>query len=91
MKTNSKYHYHKLDMKPNPLDYLFTEVEIKQGISELKNGKNAGCDLILNEFIKTNNIILLPVLTKLFNILLKNGKMPREWNLSLITSLYKKW
>ena len=36
---NSKYHYHKLDMKPNPLDYLFTEVEIKQGISKLKNGK----------------------------------------------------
>lgn len=73
----------------NPLDYPFTFNEIKQGIGKLKNKKSAGNDLILNEFIKTSSDILLPVLTKVFNIILNNGKMPESWNLSVITSLYK--
>lgn len=76
-------------MEPKPLDFLFTQNEIKQSILKLKNGKSAGPDLILNEFIKTNHNTLLPTLTNFFNILLQNGKMPKEWNLSLITSLYK--
>lgn len=87
---SSKYNKAELNMEPKPLDFLFTHKnEIKQSILKLKNGKSAGSDLILNEFIKTNHNILLPTLTKLFDILLQNGKMPKEWNLSLITSLYK--
>lgn len=77
-------------MEPKPLDFLFTQNEIKQSILKLKNRKSAGPDLILNDFIKTNNNILLPTLTKLFNILLQNGKMPKN---GIFHSLYilKKW
>lgn len=64
---SSKYNNAELSMEPKPLDFLFTHKnEIKQSILKLKNGKSAGPDLILNEFIKTNHNILLPTLTKLF-------------------------
>lgn len=71
------------------MDYPFTSNEIRQSIVKLKNKKSAGNDLILSEFIKTSSDVLLPVLTKVFNIILNNGKMPKSWNLSAITSLYK--
>lgn len=63
---SSKYNYAELNMEPKPLDFLFTQNEIKQSILKLKNGKSAGPDLILNEFIKTNLNTLLPTLTNFF-------------------------
>ena len=86
---NQKYEFKNLNLELCPLDYDFTQDEVKQGIQKLKNGKSSGTDLILNEFIKTGSNALLPLLTKLFNIILKNGSMPKDWNLSIITSLYK--
>lgn len=67
----------------------FISNEIRQSISKLKNKKSAGNDLIQNEFIKTSSGVLLPVLTKVFNTILNNGKVHQSWNLSVITSLYK--
>lgn len=82
---SSTYKYAELNMEPKSLDFLFTQNEIKQSILKLKNRKSAGPDLILNDFIKTNHNILLPTLTKLFNILLQNGKMPKN---GIFHSLY---
>ena len=67
----------------------FTCKEIKVGIKRLKNGKSAGLDLILNEFIKAGSNILITTLTKLFNKILNSGKFPKVWNISLLTSIYK--
>jgi len=71
------------------LDIPFTCKEIKVGIKRLKNGKSAGLDLILNEFIKAGSNILITTLTKLFNKILNSGKFPKVWNISLLTSIYK--
>ena len=71
-----------------PLDYPFTCTEVKLGIKNLKNGKSAGPDLLLNEFIKATSDILLMTLTKLFNKILTTGIIPDVWNLVQITSLY---
>ena len=75
--------------KFTPLDYPFTCKEVKLGIKNLKCGKSAGPDLILNEFIKATSNILLSTLTKLFNRILYTGTIPDVWNLAQITSLYK--
>ena len=64
--------------KNNPIDFPFTPKEVQVGISSL-----------INEFIKVSADIFLPLLVKLFNKVLQNGRMPELWNLSLITTLYK--
>ena len=74
---------------PSPLDFPFNNSEIKKGVKRLKNSKKEGTDLILNEFIKTGNSTLILTLVKLFNKILKNGKFPKLWNHSLISSIYK--
>lgn len=82
---SSKYNYAELNMEPKPLDFLFTQNEIKQSILKLKNGKSAGPDLNLNEFIKTNHNILLPTLT---NLLIFYYKMERCQKNGIFHSLH---
>ena len=62
--------------------------EVKEGIKGLRNGKAAGEDLILNEFLKNTKETTLSVLTRLFNECLKFEVYP--WNTTLITPLHKK-
>ena len=56
---------------------------------KLKNGKKGGTDLILNEFLKAGSSTLTLTLVKLFNRILESGVFPRDWNHSLISSIYK--
>jgi hypothetical protein len=71
------------------LDYPFTFNEVKKGINKLKTGKASGPDLILNEFIKCSSSSMSLVIVKLFNKVLQNGKFPKVWNLSCISSIFK--
>ena len=73
----------------NSLNVEFTIREIKVNIRKLKNSKACGEDLILNEMIKSGADILLPSITKLFNLILKNGHFPEIWNTNLQTPIYK--
>ena len=63
--------------------------EIKKHITSLKNNKSPGVDNILNEFIKYCPEELIPVLAKLFNIVLETGIIPSDWTIGVIKPLYK--
>lgn len=72
-----------------PLDFPFTCKEVRSGITKLKNNKQPGIDLILNEFMKYGKDILLLPVVKLFNRILKSGTFPDSWNVSLVSFLAK--
>ena len=67
----------------------FSAVEIKKHITSLKNNKLLVVDNILNEFIKYCPEDLIPVLAKLFNIVLDTGIIPSNWTIGVIKPLYK--
>ena len=60
----------------NYLDHTITEQEIRQAVKKLKNEKSSFLDKIRNEMIKASLESLMPVYTKLFNLILQSGKMP---------------
>ena len=66
-----------------------TEEEVLRNIKKLKNSKAPGIDLILNEYIKCTQQILLPLYVKLFNKILDSGVMPSEWLVGKIVPIYK--
>ena len=55
----------------------------------LKNSKSPGIHYILNEFFKNCPKELIPVITKLFNIILDTGIISNEWTTGVIKALYK--
>jgi hypothetical protein len=63
----------------NEMDFKITEKEIMQCIKHLKNKKAVGLDLISNEMLKYSQHAMLPVLIKLFNVILSSRKFPRKW------------
>lgn len=67
----------------------FTEKEIVFCIGKLKNNKAYGCDLVINEYIKSTKSIMLPIYLKLFNIVLNSGIIPSSWIYGIITPIYK--
>ena len=71
------------------LNAPFTDSEILARIKQLKNGKAAGCDGVINEFIKHSAPQLVPLYTALFNKILQTSHVPKEWLIGLILPLYK--
>ncbi|XP_028168072.1 uncharacterized protein LOC114358336 [Ostrinia furnacalis] len=59
-------------------------------IKKLKTDKSPGPDNISNEAIKIGAPILIPYFAELFNMVLENGKAPKQWCCSNIVLLYKK-
>jgi len=72
------------------LDYEISIEEVTHAISNLKNKKAPGLDCIRNEMLKSASNVLAPVLTKLFNVILKSGNFPESWRLSALTVIHKK-
>lgn len=66
-----------------------TEQEIKDAVSNLKNGKSSGSDEILNEYIKNTLDTLMPIYIKLFNIILDSGIIPENWNTGIMVTIFK--
>ena len=64
----------------NTLDYRINASEISKAISKLKRGKSGGLDQILNEMLQAGHSQLLPVLVKLFNLILSLGHFPDLWH-----------
>ena len=71
------------------LDFEFTKMEVLDRIKALKNNKQAGLDMIPNEFIKFSNPVVLDLLVGFFNKILSSGSFPDEWNISLISTIHK--
>ena len=66
-----------------------TENEILTAVKNLKNNKSPGVDNILNEHIKSTIQIMLPIYTKLFNIIFDTGIVLESWSLGNILPIYK--
>jgi hypothetical protein len=58
------------------LDCPITEAEITSCITNLKNNKVCGLDIIYNEYIKASSCIMMPAYVKLFNLILDKGVFP---------------
>ena len=72
------------------LNQPFTNQEIFKAIKHLKNNKAAGHDQIINEFMKSSPDKVIPIYTRLFNVVLCSGKVPDAWCVSSIRPIYKK-
>lgn len=70
-------------------DDPITIKEIKFVLNKLKNGKAGGPDGIINEVIKYSCNITLKLVVKLFNLILKSGHYPKQWNKSYMILLHK--
>ena len=66
------------DKYSDMLNYPISEDEVKKAVERLKNGKACGEDKILNEMIKAFTESHISVLTKIFNIVLVSGHMPKR-------------
>ncbi|CAH0718262.1 unnamed protein product, partial [Brenthis ino] len=65
-------------LKENSLDPI-NEHEIARHIKRLKSEKSPGPDKITNEALKLGAHILVPYLTKLFNMIVEQEQIPKQW------------
>ena len=65
------------------------ENEIRKAINQLRNNKSSGVDEVKNEHIKATSAIMLPIYTKLFNLVFDTGIIPESWTLGVIKPIYK--
>ena len=72
------------------LNTIFTEKDIIAAINQLKSGKSAGPDMLLNEFLIHGKHILMPSILLLFNTIFTNGYFPASWSDGYIIPLHKK-
>jgi predicted phage-related endonuclease len=70
-------------------DSTITYKVIKKAIFDLKKGKSAGPDRILNEVIKYTNPVMINSYMKIFNVILKTGIYPNSWKESFTIPIYK--
>ena len=66
-----------------------SEQEIYTTIRNLKSSKSAGFDGILNEYIKCTQNVLMPLYSKLFNIIFETGILPDTWLEGRIRPIFK--
>lgn len=64
--------------------------EVKEVLSKVKNGKAPGLGNVNIKLLKAGPQVLMDALVTLFNKCLHGGKVPEEWKLAVITSVYKK-
>ena len=58
-------------------------------LANLKTGKAAGPDYLVNEFFKYSRNVTGKILTKLFNVILVSGTLPESWSAGFIVPIYK--
>jgi endonuclease/exonuclease/phosphatase family metal-dependent hydrolase len=66
------------------------ECEVQYAIRSLKNNKSPGEDAITNDILKAITEPLVPILTNIFNNIIRTLHIPEEWEVSIITLIYKK-
>lgn len=78
-----------LSQSDDSFNAVVTSDEIAKLINKLPNNKCAGADGILNEYIKSTAELLLPLYVRLFNLILDQGVVPREWLIGMVLPIYK--
>ena len=71
------------------INLTITETEITDAIKTLKNNKSSGMDNIKNEQIKASCNLMIPIYTKLFNLIFENGLIPESWSAVTIKPIFK--
>lgn len=66
------------------------EIEIREAIKMLKNGKAAGHDQITAEMLKSMGSEGLKILKVICNKAWMEGKVPQDWKIGIIVPLHKK-
>ena len=77
------------ELNTSSLNARFDEQEIRKCINKLRNGKSAGIDRIVNEYIKCTADIFMPIYIVLFNKIFDTGTIPEDWVIGLIVPIYK--
>jgi hypothetical protein len=70
-------------------DFPIKEKEVSQAIKTLKSKKATVLDQISNEMIRYSQHLLLPHLTRIFNLILNSGYYPQSWQESFIVPIHK--
>ena len=87
----TRFHLFLLDSSvPHDLDFPFTCKEVRNGLCKLKLNKKEGTDKISNEKLRYGSSVATLPLVKLFNYILNNSDYPELWNVSLLSTIYKK-
>lgn len=68
----------------------FLQSEVEKAIKSQKMEKAPGPDKIPNEMLRGTIDELVPILTKMFNQILRSGYIPAQWEISYIILLHKK-
>ncbi|KAG2804595.1 hypothetical protein PC118_g5662 [Phytophthora cactorum] len=71
------------------LDDEITEDEVAAAIAKCKLGKSCGPDNLGNEWYKDYHSLLTPLLTRLYNACMQQGKMPETFSEAYIFSISK--
>ena len=66
-----------------------TVAEVRQAMKKMKNNKACGPDMVPVEVWKALGEVGVQLLGKIFNMVLRTGRMPEEWRRSLKTPIYK--
>ena len=74
----------------NELSFCIQVSEIEKAVKDLKIGKASGPDSINSEILKCSSRVIAPILQKVFNHILTEGKYPETWAEGIITPLHKK-
>ncbi len=71
------------------LDQTITDSEIYDMIKKMRNGKSPGPDAIINEIIKTGKFFIVPLLKKIFNLIIEVGYFPQSWRKGYMVNILK--
>jgi len=74
------------NLEPAP----FSKEEINKALKEMKDNKAPGNDQLTSDIIKIGGDEALKIITKIFNDILKNRKIPPEWKEAKVIVLHKK-
>ena len=69
------------------------EIELEEMVRELskmKNGKSPGVCNIPVELLKAGGMSLVKWMQRVFNMVMKSGRAPRDWRRAVVIPVYKK-
>ena len=82
-------HYN-LEGENMEINLPINEQEIRAAIKQLNNNKSAGIDNVKNEHIISTAPQMIPIYTKLFNIIFETALIPECWTAGVIKPIFKK-
>ena len=85
---NPRVETEEVDPVSGPVEEV-TVAEVRQAMKKMKNNKACGPDMVPVEVWKALGEVGVQLLRKIFNMVLRTGRMPEEWRKSLITPIYK--